>query len=88
MIDAELKKIIVKRIGDTSEGERIYNKFFRGWQRNHSYIYRKFQIDFNMKMLDIGCGYGHNLIHFSENSVGVEAESKQVEFARRLGLMF
>ncbi len=86
MINKELKKLIIEKIGDTSESERIYNKFFKGWQNNHSYIYNKFGIDFNMKILDIGCGYGHNLIYFSENSMGLEADIKQAEFAKRLGL--
>jgi len=83
----ELKKIILGKVsGDAEESLRIYNKFFKDWQRNHKYIYCKFQINFNMKILDIGCSYGYNLIHFSEDSVGIEAGLKQVEFARQLGL--
>ncbi len=83
----ELKKLILEKgTGDTEENQRIYNKFFKDWQRNHKYIYRKFRINFNMKILDIGCGYGYNLIHFSENSVGIEASFRMAEFASKLGL--
>jgi len=83
----ELKKILLaKGLGSPEDNLRIYNKFFKDRQKREEYIYKKFGIDFNMKILDIGCGYGHDLIHFSENSLGLEAAAYQADYARSLGL--
>lgn len=83
----ELKEII---FGKTSLGmeeeKRIYLKFFKDWQNNHEYIYKRFDLDFNQKILDIGCGYGYNLIHFAPESVGIEAHVKLADFAKKIGL--
>lgn len=84
----ELEEIIFGKTGFGLEEEtRIYQKFFRDWQNNHLYLYKKFRIDFNEKILDIGCSYGYNLIHFSSDSLGIEATPRMVEFANKIGLM-
>ena len=36
--------------------------------------------------MDIGCTYGHNLIHFAQDSVGLEKNTKAATYARALGL--
>lgn len=45
--------------------------------------------DKNTRILDIGCGYGKNLIELQEygyqNAVGVDISKQQVEFAKDLG---
>lgn len=83
----ELKKnILEKGLGDVQERERVYKKFFKDWQYKNEYIYKRFNISFNEKILDIGCTYGHNLIHFAKNSVGIEVNTKAAEFGRSLGL--
>ncbi len=83
----ELKKIVLERgSAGASENERIYKKFFEDWLKKNEYIYQRFNLDFNNRMLDIGCTYGHNMIHFAEDSVGIEKNSKAAEFARSLGL--
>jgi len=83
----ELEKIILEKgLGDAAENARIYHKFFKDWQFRNSYIYERFNLDFNSKILDIGCTYGHNLIHFAPESVGIEANVREAEFARALGL--
>ena len=83
----ELEKIILEKgLGDLQEKERIYRKFFKDWQDKNEYIYRRFGLGFNTRILDIGCGYGHNLIHFAQDSVGIEANIKEAEFAKSLGL--
>lgn len=83
----ELKKIILEKgLAGLSENERIYRKFFKDWQEKNAYIYNRFNLDFSAKILDIGCTYGHNLIHFAEGSVGIEKNTKAAEFARSLGL--
>lgn len=83
----ELKKIIMANgLGDEAGKSRIFNKFFKDRQKGENYIYKKFGIDFNKKILDVGCGYGHDLIHFSDVSVGFDAAGFQADFARSLGL--
>lgn len=83
----ELKKIIIEKSKlSAEEKEKIYKTYFKDWQDNHEYIYKKFNLDFNVKILDIGCGYGNNLIHFSDKSFGIEANHNYAEFAREIGL--
>ena len=83
----ELKKIILaKGCYDKEENLRIYNKFFKDWFNNHNYIYNKFKIKDSFRILDIGCGPGHNLIHFSQDSVGIEINDYMIDFGRNLGV--
>ena len=83
----ELKKIILsKGCYDNEENLRIYNKFFKDWFNNHIYIYNKFKIKDSFRILDIGCGPGHNLIHFNQDSVGIDINDYLVNFGKCLGL--
>lgn len=85
--NGELKKIIIEKgpYGD-AENERIFHKFFENWPRENSYVYQRFDMDFDMEILDIGCNFGHNLIHFHPDSVGIEANPFSIKFAQALGL--
>jgi SAM-dependent methyltransferase len=38
------------------------------------------------RVLDVGCAYGHCLVHFGAGSVGVDNVPEHVEFCRALGL--
>jgi SAM-dependent methyltransferase len=38
------------------------------------------------RVLDVGCSYGHCLVHFGPGSVGVDTNPEYVEFCRALGL--
>jgi SAM-dependent methyltransferase len=38
------------------------------------------------RVLDVGCSYGHCLVHFGPGSVGVDTNPEHVEFCRSLGL--
>ncbi len=38
------------------------------------------------RVLDVGCSYGHCLVHFGPGSVGVDTNPEHVEFSRSLGL--
>ena len=83
----ELKKIILsKGCYDNKENLRIYDKFFKDWFNNHTYIYNKFKIKNSSRILDIGCGPGHNLIHFSQDSIGIDANDYLVDFGKSIGL--
>src|SRR5581483_10669516 len=39
-----------------------------------------------MRVLDVGCSYGHCLVHFGPGSVGIDNVPEHVEFCRMLGL--
>lgn len=83
----ELKEIILsKGCYDNEENLRIYNKFFKDWFNNHIYIYNKFNIKDSFRILDIGCGPGHNLIHFNQDSIGIDTNDYLVDFGKGLGL--
>ena len=87
MTNEQVKKIVIGNgLFDEKENTRIYYKFFRDWAENNSYVYKKFDISFDKKILDIGCSYGQNLIHFNKESVGIEAQHRTAEFSRALGL--
>jgi SAM-dependent methyltransferase len=38
------------------------------------------------RVLDVGCSYGHCLVHFAPGSVGLDNVAEHVEFCRSLGL--
>jgi len=83
----ELEKLVVaKGLYDDAGNKRIYDKFFANRLKEEEYIYRKFKINDGMKILDIGCSYGQDLINFAQGSLGLEVEPHKVDFARALGL--
>ena len=40
----------------------------------------------NKSTLDIGCSFGHFLVHFGENSVGVTIDKEEAEYGKQKGL--
>lgn len=83
----ELEKLILsKGCYGKDENLRMYNKFFKGWFDKHRYIYRRFGIKDSFRILDIGCGPGHNLVNFSPDSVGIEINDCLLNFGQGLGL--
>jgi len=83
----ELKKTIIEKSKlSAEEKEKIYKTYFKNWQNQHEYLLKRFDISFNEKILDIGCGYGNNLIHFPNDSIGIEANPTIAEFGQSLGL--
>jgi SAM-dependent methyltransferase len=87
MKNSEVGDLITKK-GAFAESEnlRIYKTYFYDWVKYNGYIYKKFNILFEKRILDIGSSYGHNLIHFAKDSVGIEANHNLVIFSRGLGL--
>lgn len=80
------KTVLSKGPYQNKENLRIYRKFFKNWFNNHVYIYRRFKIKDSFKILDVGCGPGHNLIHFSPDSRGIEMNDYLIDFGKGLGL--
>ncbi len=87
MNEKELKETVLsKGLYNKEENLRIYDKFFKDWSNKHVYIRQKFKIDKSFRVLDIGCGPGHNLIHFSPESIGIEINNYLADFGKGLGL--
>jgi len=70
---------------DRDENERIYRKFFATVPRSFLHAVAKYGLG-ERRMVDVGCGYGHYLIHFGPGSVGLDANQKSETFARSIGL--
>lgn len=81
------ERIVEKGPYEEKENLRIFKKFFERKSR-HSYLHHIFE-KYNMdkrKVLDIGCQYGQYLIHFSDESSGVDGDKYAIEFAKSIGL--
>ena len=70
---------------DRGENERIYRKFFATVPRSFVHIVARYGLD-NKRVLDVGCGYGHYLIHFGPGSLGLDANERSRRFAESIGL--
>lgn len=87
MLNKEIKQLIIVKSGlAENEAEKMYFRFFHNWAEHHKYIYKRFNINFGDKILDIGCGCGHNLIHFNKKSIGIEKDERFFNFAKKIGL--
>jgi SAM-dependent methyltransferase len=79
------QRVVERGCFDRSENERIYRKFFATVPRAFLRIVDRYRLG-QKRVLDVGCGYGHYLIHFGEGSVGLDANEKSRGFAQSLGL--
>lgn len=85
----DLQKVKERVVGsghfDRAENERIYRKFFATVPRSFLYLVDKYSLG-EKRVVDVGCGYGHYLVHFGHGSVGLDANQKSETFARSIGL--
>ena len=77
--------ILTKAPFSKEENMRIYNKFFKPVPKSLIIPLRKYMLG-SKKVLDVGCSYGHYLIHFGEGSVGLDAIDHYCEFGKAIGL--
>lgn len=70
---------------DRDENERIFRKFFATVPRSFLHVVGKYNLG-EKRVADVGCGYGHYLIHFGPGSTGLDANEKSEAFARSIGL--
>ncbi len=83
---AEIERRVVDRgCFEREENERIYRKFFATVPRSFLQIVERYQLG-EKRVVDVGCGYGHYLIHFGPDSLGLDANGKSREFALSIGL--
>lgn len=69
--DAETEAVIAKRF---AAPPRRLEAALRRWPLGEA------------RVLDVGCSYGHCLVHFGLGSVGVDTNPEHVEFCRAIGL--
>ena len=65
--------------------EEIYRTRFFRMPAKLKRVIKEYNLD-NKRVLDVGCGHGHCLIHFGEGSVGIEIREEYVKFAKAIGL--
>jgi SAM-dependent methyltransferase len=72
--------------GDTPERRAIYARYFAGGPPQ-KLVRAAQRIDFETaRVLDVGCGYGVCLAHFSSASLGLDRSPERIAFARSIGL--
>ena len=83
----ELKQYIVEKGGfSPEENLRIFHKWFKpGPRRRARKVMRIYGLN-TESTIDIGSGYGNNIMFLGENSYGVEIDEKFVEFSNNIGL--
>jgi SAM-dependent methyltransferase len=65
--------------------EEILRKRFAAVPRRLRFALERWPLD-RLRVLDVGCSYGHCLVHFGPGSVGVDNVEEHVEFCRGLEL--
>ncbi len=79
------QRIIDRGCFDRGENERIFRKFFATVPRSFLNIVDRYQLG-EKRVVDVGCGYGHYLIHFGPGSIGLDANETSRRFAISLGM--
>ena len=67
------------------ETETIVRKRFQELPKRLVHATRHWPLE-RMRVLDVGCSYGHCLVHFGPGSVGLDNNPEHVDFCRSLGL--
>jgi SAM-dependent methyltransferase len=65
--------------------EEIVRKRFAAVPRRLRFALSRWPLD-QLRVLDVGCSYGHCLVHFGPGSVGIDNVEEHVAFCRALGL--
>jgi SAM-dependent methyltransferase len=67
------------------ETEDVIRKRYAALPRRLAFALERWPLD-RARVLDIGCSWGHCLVHFGDGSVGIDSAVAHVEFCRALGL--
>jgi SAM-dependent methyltransferase len=85
--EGDVRELILERgCFDREENERIYWKWFHGAPR---YLFRAVDRKYGLtqvRLADVGCSYGMNLLHCAPGSYGIEIDEREAAFALGLGL--
>lgn len=79
------QRVVENGCFDREENERIFRKFFATVPRSFLRIVDRYGLG-GKRVADVGCGYGHYLIHFGSGSLGLDANESSRRFARSIGL--
>lgn len=79
------QRVMERGCFERAENERIYRKFFATVPRAFLQIVDRHHLG-EMRVVDVGCGYGHYLIHFGPGSIGLDANETSRRLAVSIGL--
>jgi SAM-dependent methyltransferase len=83
---AEIRSLIRQRsLLPVQERETIIAKRFAALPKRLTYAAERWPLE-RARVLDVGCSYGHCLIHFGPGSVGLDNVREHVDFCHSLGL--
>lgn len=82
----EVQRLVRERSPlSTEETEVVIRKRYAALPRRLAFALARWPLD-RARVLDVGCSWGHCLVHFGEGSVGIDSAAAHVEFCRALGL--
>lgn len=67
------------------ETEDVIRRRFAALPGRLEYALRRWRLD-ERRVLDVGCSFGHCLVHFGPGSLGIDNVDEHVRFCRALGL--
>jgi SAM-dependent methyltransferase len=83
---AEIRSLIRERSTlPADETEAVIAKRFAAPPRRLELALRRWPLR-EVRVLDVGCSYGHCLLHFGPGSTGIDVNPEHVDFCRSLGL--
>jgi SAM-dependent methyltransferase len=65
--------------------EEVLRRRYASLPRRLEFAAQRWRLD-EGAVLDVGCSWGHCLVHFGRGSVGIDSAEEQVDFCRALGL--
>lgn len=84
-LSAIRQRVVERGCFHKEENERIFRKFFATVPRSFLRIVDRYGLG-EKRVVDVGCGYGHYLIHFGPGSLGLDANETSRKFALSIGL--
>lgn len=89
MIDPVQENYFITRMKKLAEEDVKIKAIFKSHFKNGPWRRLKYPlIRYNLgrkKVLDVGCGWGQNLIYFGKGSVGIDCSDEAINFINRIG---
>jgi SAM-dependent methyltransferase len=83
---SEIRELVRERSPfSAAKTDEVLEERFASLPRRLSFALARWQLD-RFRVLDVGCAFGHCLIHFGPGSIGIDSSAEQIAFCRALGL--